>query len=432
MSPHFDLRPLLERVEAAAPVDAVTAVTAELASLSGATEVSFLIADFSGHALVRLGTATRAPDGSRVQGAEHAETLRLEGTVHEQVLRTQQAAVQAGDDAGVHVIVPVTDRGDAIGLLELVLPEPPGEQELADISAAGHALAYVVIANRRHTDLFEWGQRTTPFSLAAEIQRRLLPSAFTCEAGQFTLAGWLEPAATVGGDTFDYALDRDSLQVSITDAVGHEVGAALLATLLVGSLRNERRRGMDLGTQTRNANDAVAAHSAAGGSVTGQVVRVDLHSRRAQIVNAGHPFPLRLREGRVEEVELLIDLPFGIQAGTGYRLQHFPLEPGDRVVFVTDGMQERNAASLDVAATLAATSALHPREVVHELGQAVLRATGGVLRDDASVVCLDWYGGPPRARESDAGASRRLASGGAGSGAPSPGATSAGAASGSR
>ncbi|MCZ2850110.1 PP2C family protein-serine/threonine phosphatase [Modestobacter sp. VKM Ac-2978] len=410
MSPRFDLRSLLERVEAAPPIDAVTAVTAELAALSGATEVSFLIADFSGHALVRLGKATHAPEGSRVRGLEHAETLRLAGTVHDQVLRTQQAVVQTGDH-GASVIVPVTDRGDAIGVLELVLPEPPEEQELADISAAGHALAYVIIANRRHTDLFEWGQRTTPFSLAAEIQRRLLPNAFTCEAGQFTLAGWLEPAATVGGDTFDYTLDRDSLHVSVSDAVGHEVGAALLATLLVGSLRNERRRGLGLGDQTGNANDAVTAHSAPGEFVTGQVMRVDLHTQEAQIVNAGHPFPLRLRDGRVEEVELAIDLPFGVQAGTEYRLQRFPLEPGDRVVFVTDGMQERNAASLDVAAALAATAALHPREVVHELGQAVLRATGGVLRDDASVVCLDWYGGPPRERDSRSGASDLLASG---------------------
>ncbi|MCU1603814.1 MAG: putative magnesium or manganese-dependent protein phosphatase [Modestobacter sp.] len=50
-----------------------------------------------------------------------------------------------------------------------------------------------------------------------------------------TLSGWMEPAATVGGDTFAYALDRDFLQVSITDAVGHEVAAALLATLLVAA-----------------------------------------------------------------------------------------------------------------------------------------------------------------------------------------------------
>ena len=55
------------------------------------------------------------------------------------------------------------------------------------------------------------------------------------------MSGWLEPANAVGGDTFDYSLDRDTLHVSITDAVGHDVHAALLATLLVGSLRNGRR-----------------------------------------------------------------------------------------------------------------------------------------------------------------------------------------------
>src|SRR5215203_1207 len=95
----------------------------------------------------------------------------------------------------------------------------------------------------------------TSSSLPAEIQRRLLPASYTCEAGQFTLAGWLEPASSVGGDTFDYTLDRDSLQVSITDAVGHQVSAALLATLLVGSLRNGRRKGLPLEEQARYAND---------------------------------------------------------------------------------------------------------------------------------------------------------------------------------
>jgi serine phosphatase RsbU (regulator of sigma subunit) len=409
VSPRFDLRSLLQRVEAAAPIDAVTAVADQLAVLTGAAEVSFLIADFSGHALVRLGTATRVPEGSRTSGPESAETMPLEGTVYARVLRTQQPDVTATEH-GVRMIVPVTDRGDAMGVLELQLPEPPDEQAQADISAAGHALAYVVIANRRHTDLFEWGQRTTPFSLAAEIQRRLLPSAFTCEAGQFTLAGWMEPAATVGGDTFDYALDRESLQVSITDAVGHEVSAALLATLLVGSLRNERRRGLDLAGQVRNADAALAAHAAPGQFVTGQVARIDLTTGRAQIVNAGHPLPLRLRNGRVEEVALAIDLPFGVEPDRPFRLQEFPLEPGDRIVFVTDGMQERNAAELDVAAALADSAALHPREVVHALGAAVMRATGGLLRDDATVVCLDWYGGPLRAPETDGGAGRGLAS----------------------
>jgi serine phosphatase RsbU (regulator of sigma subunit) len=390
VSPRFDLRSLLERVEAAAPIDAVAAVADQLAVLTRASAVSLLIADFSGHSLVRLGGAS--PGATRTSGTDTADTLPLEGTVHATVLRTQQPAVQMLD-GGVRMIVPVTDRGDAMGVLELELPELPDEQVQSDVRAAGHALAYVIIANRRHTDLFEWGQRTTPFSLAAEIQRRLLPAAFTCEAGQFTLAGWLEPAATVGGDTFDYTLDRDHLQVSITDAVGHEVGAALLATLLVG-----------------HAGVALAQHAAAGQFVTGQVLRVDLSTGRALIVNAGHPLPLRLRDGRVEEVPLAVDLPFGVEPGRLYRLQEFPMQPGDRIVLLTDGLQERNAATVDVAAALAESAALHPREVVHSLGAAVMRATGGQLRDDATVVCLDWYGGPPRDRTSDSGAGHGLAS----------------------
>jgi serine phosphatase RsbU (regulator of sigma subunit) len=295
----------------------------------------------------------------------------------------------------------VTDRGDTLGVIELELPVAPDATQVVDAVAAGRALAHVLLACRRHTDLFEWAQRTTPFSLAAEIQRRLLPSAFTCESSQFTVAGWLEPANAVGGDTFDYALDRDDLHLSITDAVGHDVQAALLATVLVGSLRNSRRRGRDLPDQARTANDALAAHSPRGEFVTGQLVRVDRRTGRAAIVNAGHPPPLRVRDGRTEPVELAVDMPFGIEPGRPFRIQQVALRPGDRLVLVTDGMLERNAAELDVGALLARTAGLHPRQVVQELGSEVMRVTGGQLRDDATVLCLDWRGGPVGGRDYD-------------------------------
>jgi serine phosphatase RsbU (regulator of sigma subunit) len=398
----LDVGELLHKVESAAPVDSVPAIAAALAEMVDACEVNLLIVDFSGRAVVRLTSASRV-EGARSRGVEQAEKLPLPGTVHERVLRTQQADVQRIDE-GARLVVPVTDRGDAIGLLELALPRFPSVREVADIGSAAHALAYVLVAARQHTDVFEWGMRSTPFSLAAEIQRRLLPAAYTCEAGQFTLAGWLEPAASVGGDTFDYNLDRDFLQVSITDAVGHQVAAALLATLLVGGLRNGRRKGLGLGEQASYANDCLTENAVSGQFVTGQLLRVDLHSGTAVIVNAGHTLPLRLRGGVVEEIELRVDAPFGVLPGTTFDVQSFPLEPGDRVVFLTDGMQERNAASLDVAAALADTADLHPREVVHALGAAVLHATGGDLRDDATMVCLDWYGGPPRGRNAEQGA----------------------------
>jgi serine phosphatase RsbU (regulator of sigma subunit) len=277
---------------------------------------------------------------------------------------------------------------------------------VADVALAAHFLAYVVIANRRYTDLFEWGQRSVPLSLAAEIQHRLLPGAFTCEAGQFTLAAWLQPAGEIGGDTFDFSLEREMLHVSLTDAMGHTMDAALLATVLVGALRNARRRGVELAEQARLANDALAEQAGEGQFVTGLLVRIDLASATAGIVNAGHPPPLRLRSGQVEDVPLEADRPFGLQRGGGYRVQALPLEVGDRLIFVTDGMLERDAVHLNIAAILTEGMDMHAREAVQQLTQAVLQASGGQLQDDATALCLDWHGGPPRDRDATSGADR--------------------------
>ena len=277
---------------------------------------------------------------------------------------------------------------------------------LADITLAAHALAYVIIANRRFTDLFEWGQRSVPLSLAAEIQHRLLPGSFTCEAGQFTLAGWLEPAGEIAGDTFDFALDRETLHLSITDAMGHGVDASLLATTAVGALRNARRRGAALAEQARLAHEALAEHADEGQFVTGQLVRIDLPSQTARIVNAGHPPPLRLRDGRVERVALRADPPFGSLVG-GYRVQDLPLADDDRLMFVTDGLLERNAAELPMTTLIAELRDRHPHETVRRLTEVVRAAAGGSLTDDATALCLDWHGGPPRDRQADSGADRR-------------------------
>jgi serine phosphatase RsbU (regulator of sigma subunit) len=273
-----------------------------------------------------------------------------------------------------------------------------------DVAEAAHALAYIVIAGRRYTDLFEWGQRSVPLSLAAEIQHRLLPGSYTCEAGQFTLAAWLEPAGEVGGDTFDFSLDRDRLHFALTDAMGHSVNAALLATLLVGSMRNGRRRGAGLVEQAHLADAALSEHAGRSQYVTGQLGSIDLSTGEAQILNAGHPPPLRLREGVVEELVLDADPPFGAVPDAKYHLQTLPLEPGDRLMFMTDGLLERHAAGVDVRAVLLGSRASHPREAVQDLIQAATDASGGRLEDDGTALCLDWHGGPPRLREADGGA----------------------------
>ena len=390
--PRVDLREVLRTTCSASPVEAIDVMADGLADLIGATYVEFLITNVTHRAVVRF--AGSDANAARVQQQDgKVPVVPLRGTVYDQVLRRQRI-VRLDQGGGERILVPVTESGDALGVIDLHLPREADAQVFADIAAVAEALARIVIASRRHSDLMDWAQDTSPFSLAAEIQRRLLPGSYTCETDRFTVAGWLEPANAVGGDTFDYSLNRDTLHLSVTDAVGNDVNAALLASVLLGSLRNSRRRGVDLATQARTANDALAAHAHVGQFVTGQLARVDLHTGAMTVVNAGHPFPFRVRDGRVEEVELDVDMPFGLCPGRDLSSRRLQLEPGDRIVLVTDGMLERNAEDLDLPGMLSREAGTHPRELVYELAEAVLHATGGELDDDATVLCLDWRGGP--------------------------------------
>jgi serine phosphatase RsbU (regulator of sigma subunit) len=419
-----DVGRVLEAAEAASPVEAVEGVARELGVAFGAVAVAFLITDITGRALVRLAHVPLLPGpvddsglvpGERREEEESATVLPFDGGPEEQALRTQTAQVLAptGSDgtAGVvglwRVLAPVTERGESIGLLELYLPDEPDDDAVAEVAQVAHLLAFVVIANRRHTDLFEWGQRSRAFSLSAEIQQRLLPEARTCEASAFTLAGWLEPAASIGGDTFDYSLARDLLHLSLTDAMGHGVEAALTASMCLGGLRGARRRGLSLLDQANEANGALSTHSVSGTGddfVTGLIGRVELRTGSVEIVNAGHVPPYLVRDSVLTSLDLRIDVPFGMFADSTYGSTFLTLEPGDRVVFVTDGMLERNVAGVDLPGAIHDTSSLHPREVVRALADSALVAAGHALEDDATVLCLDWHGMHDESRESVSGA----------------------------
>ncbi|GAA2542108.1 MULTISPECIES: PP2C family protein-serine/threonine phosphatase [Streptomyces] len=386
-----ELGELLAAAEAAPPGESVDVVAHDLRKRFGAERVSFLFVDLVGQRLVRL----TAPDGD---AADSEGPIDLQGSVYDRVLRSQRQHVEPERQGGLRVITPVTNRGDCIGVLETTL-QSADDTVLRQVHDAAHALAYIIVTDRRFTDLYHLGRRTTETSLAAEIQHQLLPSAPCCEAAQFTLAAGLVPADDIGGDTYDYTLDRDTLHLSVTDAMGHDTDSALLATLLVGALRRARRSGCDALKQAEHAHQALLSHSR--GLATGQLLCVDLETGLCELVNAGHPRPLRLRDGTVEEVELAVNLPFGVAAPTPYRLQELQLRPGDRLILLTDGMQERGAAAVDLTALARDTRSLHPREAVRSLTSAVFDACHGNLRDDATVLILDWHG--KRRRPADTG-----------------------------
>jgi serine phosphatase RsbU (regulator of sigma subunit) len=395
----IDLRELLSSAEDASPASAVDTVAEHLREQVGAERVSFWIADAAGQALLRM------PGGER---------LEIESTSAGSAWLEQEI----GRDASWWL--PVTVRGDALGVLEVRLDEAVDEpDDLAEqLGAVAHLMAYIIVANQRHTDVYETARRSESFDLSMEVQHQLLPEAFVCEGGSFTLAGWLEPSSTAGGDTFDYTASRDRLTVSLIDAVGHDVEAAMLATLAISAMRKARRDGGDLCDQADAAQEALIRYGEVEDYATGVIIEIDLNSSkqdppapaggqadeelplsgviRARMLNAGHPWPRLVRNGELTHIELTPDPPLGFddqRLHGDYTAHGVELEPGDRVVILTDGMYERSAESFDLDDHLVRTADLHPRNAVQAIASAFREHVCSQPEDDATFLILDWHGG---------------------------------------
>jgi serine phosphatase RsbU (regulator of sigma subunit) len=363
-----------------------------LAAEFGATGVELLLVDYRLTQLLPLRHQdfVRHGDTEAARTDDHAYLGTAAGGPAWRAFDNQTPTIDQGA-----VFIPVSVRGERIGVLRLQ-PAEALASRLDELAELGLNLAHELAAARPTTDRYVVGARAQRLTLAAEMQWEMLPGR-SCSAEQFTLAGQLEPAYAVRGDTFDWALDVDRLSLSVIDGMGEGVAAATLSMLGTSALRNARRAGLGVADQASLADSALYAHYRGAGHLSVLLLEIELATGTVAAIDTGSPLLLVMRGDTITELHLTAHDPLGMFDGSRYQADEFQLEPGDRLVIVSDGVHatstgDRRYADTDLGRLVRRTRRLPPLEVVRTLITDLRAFVSGDLADDAATMCLDWHG----------------------------------------
>ncbi|MFM7648365.1 MAG: PP2C family protein-serine/threonine phosphatase [Cyanobium sp.] len=274
-------------------------------------------------------------------------------------------------------------------------------QLVADLVAVGLETASLQEDRRRHE------QVDRQLSIGAEIQAQLVPDHCPAIEG-VDLAARCRPAFQVGGDYYDFIptrprqlgrrRERGRWALVVGDVMGKGVPAGLLMTLLRGMLRAEALSGHAPDRILHDLNQLAQedlAHSHR--FVTLFYSDFDPLSRRLRFANAAHNPPLlwRRQRNRVERLDAP-GLLIGLQSEADYRMETVLLEPGDVVLYYTDGVTEASGFSGDrydeprlmAALQEASRAGLDAQGILDQLFAGLDRFVGvdRQLEDDASMV----------------------------------------------
>ncbi|MFF4055383.1 PP2C family protein-serine/threonine phosphatase [Streptomyces sp. NPDC001668] len=374
----------------AAPHELLDAIRAVLIEQYGAEDVELFMADYS---LTVLQPVSVLP--------HTLEPVSVHNSTAGRAFGSQKPYREDERDGRTRLHLPVSVRGDRLGVLSVTLPDGDAaqrwESELADVA---DVLGHEVMVAERDTDVYLQARRKDRLTLAAEMQWQLLPGR-ACSRPEYELGAQLEPAYAIFGDNFDWSATADHLMLYVTNGMGEGIEASLLTNLAINALRNARRAGLSIADQAALADQAVYAHYRGQSYLSVLMFDFDLTTGRASVVDAGSPQLLRLRDGAVEGVSFDAQLPLGMFEETDYVAQDFHVEPGDRLVFVSDGVHAVASPRGEAYGDAALTRAIHSTRLLPaaEVPRAILRELTGhrgeaVPSDDALIVCLDWHGRP--------------------------------------
>ncbi len=379
----------LLKVSSQAVPDELPWLVADHARRAGLDEIAILLVDLEQIVLTPL---PPAPPELAPQD--------VDATLAGRCYQAEQALASSTTSDGSTVLwLPLIDGSERLGVL-YVRTAAMSDTVMERCVTLASLVAELIVSKSQYGDALVLARRRRAMTLAAEMRWSLLPP-LTFTSPRAGIACILEPAYEVAGDAFDYAMDGDVLHFAIFDAMGHGLEAARIANLATGAYRQSRRQGLDLPSTYQLIDAAVAEQFGDERFVTGQITTLDVADGTLRWISAGHPHPLLLRRGRLAS-ELVSDpsMPLGL-GGTPVVIATESLEPGDSLLFFTDGIVEARSPDgerfgqqrlVDLTRrALADQQTL--AETVRRLVRSVRLHREGPPRDDATVLFVDWHGG---------------------------------------
>ena len=264
-------------------------------------------------------------------------------------MRSTPRPCAALQEAGVKLVVPLISQGELIGLVNLGARLSEQEYSSDDrrlltnlATQAAPALRVAQLARQQQIEATERERLAQELRVARIIQQTLLPQSVPDLDGG-ALTAHYQPAREVGGDFYDFLyFDDGRLGIVIGDVTDKGVPAALVMATTRTLLRAAAERLASPGQVLQRVNDLLHPDIPPRMFVTCLLAVLDPKNGRIIYANAGHDVPYHHTSGDVEELRAT-GMPLGLMPGMTYEEKETKLNPGDSILFYSDGLVEAHA-----------------------------------------------------------------------------------------